>query len=163
MKHIPNIITLIRIFISFLLLLVDVKSSLFWGIYFLCGLSDILDGWLARRLKAVTKFGGILDSIADLCFVGCCCYALIPVLSLPIWIWYWTGAIAIIKIINQLSALALYRKCIFPHTVANKVTGLLLFICIPIIAYSIIPLCIVGIVATIAAIQERQYINRYEE
>ena len=57
---------------------VDVKSVVFWLIYGFCGISDIADGWLARKLKCVTKTGALLDSVADICFVACCAWKLLP-------------------------------------------------------------------------------------
>ena len=70
MKQLSNIITLLRIAGSLGLLLSDVTNVLFWLVYALCGISDIADGWLARRLKCVTKKGALLDSLADICFVA---------------------------------------------------------------------------------------------
>ena len=68
----PNIITLLRMAGSFGLLLCDVTGAAFWIIYALCGISDIVDGWLARKLNCVTRTGALLDSLADICFVACC-------------------------------------------------------------------------------------------
>ena len=65
MKLLPNIITLLRIAGSLGLLLCDVMGVAYWIIYGLCGISDIADGWLARKLKCVTKTGALLDSVAD--------------------------------------------------------------------------------------------------
>ena len=70
MTQLPNVITLLRIAGSLGLLLSDVTGVVFWIIYGLCGISDIADGWLARRLKCVTKKGALLDSLADICFVA---------------------------------------------------------------------------------------------
>ena len=50
----------------------NVSSSTFWVLYIVCGISDMADGWLARKLKCVTKTGALLDSLADICFVACC-------------------------------------------------------------------------------------------
>ena len=55
MIQLPNIITLLRIAGSLSLLLCDVTGVVFWIIYGLCGISDIVDGWLTRKLKCVTK------------------------------------------------------------------------------------------------------------
>ena len=66
MTQLPNVITLLRIAGSLGLLLSDVTEVMFWIIYGLCGISDIADGWLARRLKCVTKKGALLDSLADI-------------------------------------------------------------------------------------------------
>jgi CDP-diacylglycerol--glycerol-3-phosphate 3-phosphatidyltransferase len=128
----------------------------FWIIYGLCGISDIADGWLARKLKCVTKRGALLDSVADICFVACLCPLLLPILELPQWLWLWAGVIVVVKVVNQLSALALYGHCCFPHTTANKWAGFLLFLAVPMTFLSIIPITIVAAVATFAAIQERQ-------
>ena len=154
MKQLPNIITILRIAGSLGLLLCDVMGVVFWLIYGLCGISDIADGWLARKLKCVTKTGALLDSLADICFVTCCAWKLLPILELPQWLWLWAGVIVVIKVVNQLSALVLYGHCCFPHTTANKVTGFLLFIAVPMTFWSIIPITIVAAVATLAAIHE---------
>ena len=67
--------------------------------------------------------------------------------------------IIIIKIINQISALAVYKRLCFPHTQANKLTGLLLFIAVPLMFWSIVPIAIVAGIATFAAIQEGHFIR----
>ena len=126
----------------------------FWTLYVLCGISDMIDGWLARKLKAESKTGSVLDSIADLSFVVCCAIKLLPALSIPSWLWIWAGIIVIIKIVNQISSLIIIKRFCFPHTIANKLTGFLLFITVPSIGWHIIPIAIVAMIATFAAIQE---------
>ena len=159
MKLLPNIITLLRIAGSFGLLLCDVTGVAYWIIYGLCGISDIAEGWLARKLKCVTKKGALLDSLADICFVACCTWKLLPIVDLPQWLWLWAGVIVAIKIVNQISALVMYGHCSFPHTQANKATGFLLFIAAPMTVWSIIPITIVVAIATFAAIHEGHYIR----
>ncbi len=159
MTQLPNIITLLRIAGSLGLLLCDVTGVAIWIIYGLCGISDIVDGWLARKLKCVTKKGALLDSVADICFVACCAWKLLPILELPQWLWLWAGVIVVIKVVNQLSALVMYGHCCFPHTFANKITGFLLFITVPMTFWSIIPIGIVAAIATFAAIHEGHYIR----
>ena len=160
MTQLPNTITLLRIAGSLGLLLCDVKGVVFGIIYGLCGISDIVDGWLARKLKCVTRTGALLDSVADICFVACCAWKLLPILELPQWLWLWAGVIVAIKVVNQLSALVMYGHCCFPHTFANKITGFLLFITVPMTFGSIIPIAIVAAIATFAAIQEGHFIRR---
>ena len=91
MTQLPNIITLLRIADSLGLLLCDVTSVAYWIIYALCGISDIADGWLARKLRCVTMKGALLDSLADICFVACCAWKLLPILELPQWLWLLAG------------------------------------------------------------------------
>ena len=157
--QLPNIITLLRIAGSLGLLLCDVTDVAFWIIYALCGISDIADGWLARKLKCVTKKGALLDSLADICFVACCVWKLLPILDLPQWLWLWAGVIVAIKIVNQLSVLVMCGHCCFPHTLANKWAGFLLFIAVPMTVWTIIPISIATTVATFAAAQEGHFIR----
>ena len=161
MKSLPNAISALRFLGAVCLLFFGVESCAFWVIYFVCGLSDIADGYLARKLGCVSKTGALLDSLADLVFVVCCCFKLIPAVAFPKWLWIWGGVIVAIKVINQISALVMYKKFVFPHTVANKVTGVLLFVGVPItffLEYTI-PMAVVAVVATFAAVQEGHFIR----
>jgi CDP-diacylglycerol--glycerol-3-phosphate 3-phosphatidyltransferase len=159
MKQLPNIITSLRIAGSLGLLFCDVANNTFWLVYGLCGISDIVDGWLARKLKCVSKTGALLDSVADICFVACCAWKLLPILELSQWLWLWAGVIVVIKAVNQISALVMYRRCYFPHTLANKATGFLLFIAVPMTFCTVIPITIVAAIATFAAICEGHIIR----
>ena len=131
MKRLPNVISVLRVAGSIGLLFCDVAGWMFWALYALCGISDMVDGWLARRLHAESNTGAILDSVSDILFVACCAIRLSPVFVIPTWLWIWAGIIAIIKIVNQISALIVYKRFCFPHTLANKQTGLLLFLTVP--------------------------------
>ena len=154
MKHLPNIITALRIVGSVGLLFCNVAGWQFWTLYVFCGISDMIDGWLARKHQAESKTGSVLDSIADLLFVACCAIQLLPTMSIPSWLWIWAGIILIIKIVNQIIALTRIKQFCLPHTIANKLTGFLLFLTVPTISWRIIPIAIVALIATFAAIQE---------
>ena len=161
MKHLPNAISALRFLGAVCLLFFGVESCAFWAIYFGCGLSDMADGYLARKLGCESKTGALLDSLADLVFVVCCCFKLIPVLVFPKWPLIWGGVIVVIKVVNQISALVMYKKCVFPHTVANKVTGVLLFVGAPMTVFleSFVPMVVIAVVATFAAVQEGHFIR----
>ena len=161
MKHLPNVISVLRFLGAVCVLFFGVESCAFWVIYFVCGLSDMVDGYLARKLGCESKTGAMLDSMADLVFVVCCCFKLIPALAFPKWLWIWAGAIVAIKVINQISVLVMYKKCFFPHTIANKVTGVLLFVGVPLTFFlgSIIPVIVIAVFATFAAVQEGHFIR----
>jgi len=119
----------------------------------------MVDGWLARKLDAETKAGAVLDSVADIVFVACCAIRLLPVVEIPTWLWIWAGVIVIIKIINQISSLVINKRFCFPHTLANKLTVFLLFLSVPAIFWTLIPVSIVAAIAMFAAVQEGQYIR----
>lgn len=159
-KSIANIITVIRIICSVFLLFVPNYSALFYGLYVAAGISDMLDGFVARRTNTASEFGALLDSIADVVFVVVCLCKILPTLQIGLWLWGWIALIATIKIINYASGLILKRKLIMPHTAANKITGLYLFIAPLIIRlvnfdYLVVLLCFI---ATFAAVQEGYYL-----
>ncbi len=121
----------------------------------------MVDGFLARKLHCESKTGALLDSLADLAFVVCCCIKLIPVLALPHWLWFWGAVIVAIKVINQISAIVMYKRFLFPHTIANKAAGLLLFVGVPLTLFleSVVPMVIIAVVASFAAVQEGHFIR----
>ena len=154
MKRLPNGISVLRMVGSIGLLFCEVTGWPFWVLYALCGISDLVDGWLARKLQAESKAGAVLDSVADIVFVACCAIRLLPVLAIPFWLWIWGGVIVLMKIVNQVSALVIYKRFCLPHTSANKLTGFLLFLAVPAMFWSMIPVSIVAAIATFAAVQE---------
>ncbi len=79
------------------------------------------------------------------------------------WLWIWAGVIVIIKIVNQISSLVVCKRFCFPHTWANKLTGFLLFLMVPTMFWSMIPISIVASLATFAAVQEGHYIRTKQD
>ena len=161
MKYIANIITGSRIVFSIALLFFPPLSSAFYVLYAAAGLTDMIDGTVARKTNTVSSFGAKLDTIADFIFVAVCSIKLLPILDIPVWLWVWIAVIALIKVINMISGYVTQKKWIAPHTVMNKVTGALCFL-LPLtlsfidLKYSAIVVCAA---ATFAAIQEGHYIR----
>ena len=62
MTQLPNVITILRVAGSFILLFFDVTDVVLWCLYCLCGFSDIIDGFLARKFKCATKTGALLTA-----------------------------------------------------------------------------------------------------
>ena len=88
-KFIPNFITLIRIICTALIIFTESFSSIFFIFYFLCGLSDVLDGYIARKFKLCSKFGARLDSVADAFFIITILIKILPSLRLELWMILW--------------------------------------------------------------------------
>ena len=156
-----NTITIIRIICSISLLFCPTLSLPFYLFYIVAGITDVLDGAVARKTKTVSDFGSNLDSIADFVFVAVCLIKLLPILDIPTWLYIWIAVIALIKASNLVSCYVIRKKFIALHTVMNKVTGALLF-ALP-LTLSVVDLkysaTIVCTVATFAAVQEGHLIR----
>ena len=156
MKRIPDLLSMSRIVLCLPLLIVDAMTIPFWVIYLIAGLTDILDGFLARRWGVESKFGARLDSLADFVFVLVVGYKLFPWLRLPATLWMMIGLIALVKVINAISSFMVKHRIEFLHTKANKLTGFLLFIGMMTVGQSyFIPVAwVIACIALFAAIQE---------
>ena len=156
-----NILTGSRVGLSLLLLCTRVLSCPFYILYLLAGLTDMIDGTVARKSKTVSELGAKLDTGADLVFAAACLMKLLPAIEVPAYLLIWTAFIAGIKIINIISGFAVQKKFVAVHTVFNKITGALLF-ALP-LTVSFLDLrysgSVVCAVATFAAIQEGHLIR----
>ena len=165
-RHIPNIITLTRIPMAIALLFVQSSPAAFWTLYLLCGLSDILDGALARAGGSVSSLGARLDTIADVIFVDVWMVLFIPALNAGMWLWIWIGVIALIKVVNVISGFAMKRGFTVKHTLANKATGVLLFLLPAAILWENLKvpyIILVCLLATFATIQEGHLIRTEQD
>ena len=160
-----NIVTSCRILCSILMLFSHAFSVQFYILYLICGLTDMVDGTIARTTHTDSEFGAKLDSVADFIFVVISLVKLLPVIHIPRWLWIWILVSAIIKIINVISGYICMKRFISEHTIMNKITGLLLFL-LPLtlsfieLNYSALVVCSV---ATIAAVQEGHFIRTGQE
>lgn len=151
-----NLITIVRILCSIALLFCEALSPWFYVLYIAAGVSDMVDGWVARKTNTVSEFGSKLDTMADIIFVVVCLVKLLPVLHLPAWIYVWVGLIACIKVFNIVYSYVVRKQFLADHSILNKVTGALLF-ALPLtlsvidVRYSAAVVCAV---ATVAAARE---------
>ena len=160
-----NAITFFRIAAGMALLFCPVFSPAFYALYIAAGLSDMLDGFVARKTDTVSRLGARLDTAADFVLVVVCLVKLLPVLRIPAWLYIWIGIIALIKAVNIVSGFAVKKSFAAVHSVMNKATGALLFLLpltIPVVPlkYSAIVACAA---ATLAAVQEGHIIRTGRE
>ena len=127
-KHIANIVTGIRILGSVYMLCSAVFSPLFYSVYLICGFTDMIDGTIARKTKAVTSFGSHLDSIADLIFLTAASIKIVPAIYIPNRLWLCVSIVFIMKITAVIWRYILVKRFMIEHTLLNKLTGLLLFL-----------------------------------
>lgn len=141
---------------------VQSSPTVFWTLYLLCGLSDVLDGAVARLTGTVSRLGERLDTIADIIFVAVWIVLFIPAMNVGRWLWIWTGVIALIKVVNVISSLAMKKGFVAKHTPANKGTGILLFLLPIVVLWKDIKvpyIVLVCLMATFAAVQEGHLIR----
>lgn len=157
LRNLPNLLSCLRIAGSILLLLLPAMQPAFYVVYAACGLSDMLDGFLARRLGVASRLGSILDSAADLLFLCVSTLKIVPQYRFPFWVWIAVCGILFVRLCTLFIVFAKSRRLTLPlHTNANRLTGLLLYLFAPILnscmgSCLLIVLCCV---AAFAAVQE---------
>ena len=123
--NMADTITSARMVFSLFLLFIPPRFIGFFAVYTLAGLTDALDGWLARKTGTASEFGARLDSMADLLFYGVLLVRLFPVMrqALPVTIWYAVAVILIVRLAAYAVAAIRYHRFASLHTRLNKLTG----------------------------------------
>lgn len=156
MKRLPNALTGMRIALALLLLFLLPLGGFFLGVYFLCGLTDVLDGWLARHYHTESKLGAQLDSAADFIVIVILLWRLYPIVAPGMVVLIWVAVIVVLRFTAALIAKRRFGKLGFIHTYGNKLTGLLLFF-YPlslVITRSTVVIYILCVVAALTATEE---------
>lgn len=157
-----NVITGSRIVLSLVLLIFRPFSPGFTVVYLLAGITDMVDGPVARKTGKVTDFGSKLDTVADLCFVLVCAYKILPQIRIPKWLWTWIVVIVLIKLVSIAAGLIMKKSFPAVHSPANRITGIMLFV-FPLVMKVInvkISVIVICAVATFAAVQEAYLVLR---
>jgi len=92
LQYLPNSLTVLRLLLAVPLGILILREDYAWalGVGVLAGLSDALDGLIARRLGAFSRIGAALDPIADKILVTVTFVCLAVVELVP---WYLTVAV----------------------------------------------------------------------
>ena len=89
LRHqIPNLLTLARIAAVpvLILFLYEGRYGAALTVFVLAGITDGLDGWIAKRFKCVTRLGSILDPLADKILIVSTYVMLVLAGDLPFWL-----------------------------------------------------------------------------
>jgi CDP-diacylglycerol--glycerol-3-phosphate 3-phosphatidyltransferase len=89
--NLPNTITLTRISVVPFLFVLLLSPGKFWSLvlavsFIAVSLTDLIDGYIARKYSLVTTMGKLLDPIADKLLVNTAMILMIPIGRIPAWI-----------------------------------------------------------------------------
>lgn len=157
MINIPNIISLLRILLCPFLYFFVGDKIIFNTLYIFICISDILDGYIARKKGIVSEFGAKLDSLADFIFsivLFMVFYIKYPLILKDILLYLLV--ISFIRIFNLVYSYTKFKKIVALHTALNKLTGLLLVLVFPFVDYSMSSIFInlILIISFIASLEE---------
>jgi len=91
--NIPNALTLIRFLLIPVYLYIffsSINNSFVYSmlIFFLAGITDVLDGFIARRFNMITKWGTLLDPLADKLMLLTVLFSLSYTNIIPHWVFF---------------------------------------------------------------------------
>ena len=84
----PNALSIIRIILTVPIVIALLKEQylLTLLLFLLAGISDALDGWIAKQFSFQTRLGSILDPVADKVLLTCTFIALYWIEVMPLWL-----------------------------------------------------------------------------
>lgn len=128
--NLPNLLTILRIAATAGLLSLSPGTGAFAALYVFGGVTDALDGRIARATGTASGFGAMLDSVADLLFYAAMLVKLLPVLweLLPAELWWGVGIVVLLRLACYATFAVRRRRFAALHTPLNKLTGLLVFL-----------------------------------
>ena len=108
-KNIPNILTMLRfVLIPFILYFLSIDNYILTFMFLtLSGITDVLDGFIARRFNFITDFGKLIDPLADKATQLLTLGALVLKNIIPLWI---LGLLVLKEFIMIAGASFLYGK-----------------------------------------------------
>jgi len=169
-KNIPNIITGLRIIGTGCLLFTKPLTLWFYVVYILTGITDVLDGFIARKTGCTSELGARLDSVADILFYTVLLVKLLPemIKILPFWIWIFVAVILLVRATAYVTAYIKYRRFASLHTYMNKLTGASIFVfplsmALPIATGVAVGVCCIAVWASLEELLMHLIHNGYAE
>lgn len=138
MRNIPNILTTLRLFMVPVYVLVfcveDATKQLSASIFILASATDVLDGYIARRFNMTSKWGQLMDPLADKLMQITVLVSLVCVGKVPLWFLIY---LAILEIVMILAGVFLYKNKIYiKSNIFGKANTVLLFIFMIVMLFS---------------------------
>lgn len=127
-RHIPNILSTARIFLCLPLLILEPFSLGFMLLYTTAGITDMIDGPIARRTGHVTALGANLDGAADFLFALIVVIRILPAIEIAPWIVALIFVVIGMKCLSLFIAYIRHKELVLLHTYANKFAAFALFL-----------------------------------
>ena len=128
-QNAANIITAFRVIGTIVMLIAPTFSKTFYIAYTFAGVTDAIDGTVARKTNTTSKFGSKFDSAADLFFflsmIGKLFTKIVAALPKPI-VWVLLGILAA-RILYYTYFGITQHRFVSNHILLNKSTGFLAF------------------------------------
>ena len=128
MKHVPNILSVIRLIAIIPLLLLTPFKLPFMIVYVTAGVSDMIDGPIARKFKVESQFGAALDGGADVLLVLVVVFRVLPLLDISSWLLLWILIAIGMKLSASVIGYIRHKQFIFLHTYGLKFFIFMLFL-----------------------------------
>ncbi len=134
--NLPNFLTILRLFMvpAFVFLYFCGEQGPYWAaaVFVTASLTDVLDGYLARKWNQITDFGKLADPVADkmmqLSAIGCLCFAG----RIHFWVIFIFAAKELLLILGGLRLLNLHKYVVYSKW-SGKVATVLLFVAVVVI------------------------------
>lgn len=154
-KHIPNIVSSLRIIAATALFFFTTISTSFLSIYLFCGFTDFIDGTLARKFDAASLLGAKLDTVGDVITYFSLAKILLFHNMIPLWFIIWASIAILGLFVSAIIAKKRFGKFYFVHSLFGKILGASLFALPFLISWfsTKIGLLAVCFIASIAAIE----------
>ena len=135
-------------------------SKWYYILYLLGGLTDAIDGTVARKTGQDSDSGSKFDTIADFVFAIAVTVKIVASLYVPLWLIIWIVIIIAIKLFSHLAGYIKHHEFRTIHSVLNKICGGIVFVIPLFIGGSFawqakaITIIAVSMLSTVAAIAE---------
>ncbi len=120
-NQIPNILTTLRLFLAapICLFILDENYGVVLWIAFVAGISDGLDGWLARKMGAESRYGSIVDPLSDKAMLTGAFVSFAVVGVLP----WWVVTIVVVRDVIIVSGAVLCHRLLGRYKIAPSLWG----------------------------------------
>ncbi len=140
--NIPNILTTIRFFLIPVFVIVfysSVENSVLYAtlVFAMAGITDVLDGYIARSYNMVTKWGIVMDPLADKLMQLTVLVCFTSKAYLPLWVIIVVGLKEILMVIGALFLYCSVDKTVIPANKYGKIATIGFYVAILSIAFNI--------------------------